>query len=202
MDGYDDPLAEIEDDPDAPEEAGAEEAATPTPRAWTRFLARMVDVVLFAFCFGVAVSFLQLEWVAQQGKAVLGIAVYGLWVPIEAVFLAAGGMTPGKWLLGTRVRSRTGSPPSLGTALLRSLLVWTVGLGLGIPCLQMIGMFAARWRLDAKGCTLWDQACKCEVEHREIGKLRFAISIVIVVGALVLGIVLKAIEDFEAGSGR
>ena len=105
-----------------------------TRHPWRRFLARELDTALFilpgAFLLawlGAAntVWVLLLTWLAYSMVALL----------LEPLLLCTVGTTPGKWLMGLRLRysyyDHT-DKPTFGQALFRTLHVWFRGCGLGL----------------------------------------------------------------------
>ena len=80
------------------------------------------------------------------------------WFGIEAVMIHLWGTTPGKALLGIRVRQANGRPPAVGASVWRSLRVWVLGLGLGMPLLVIFCQGVSFWVTRRVGRPLWDAA--------------------------------------------
>jgi len=165
-------------------------------QAWARWLARSIDAILitpFVFLFfaalGLAVELGRLPydfvaWVdnpiaAAVVEVVVFFALMMLWEPL---FLSNTGTTPGKWVMGVRVRRADGRNVGLLAAYLRFGWVWAVGLGLGIPFVSLICILIARSKLVSGGATAWDQGLKLDVTHSKRHPLLWTLMIVLVVG--------------------
>ena len=178
------------------------------PQPWLRFWARFTDYVWFSFLVGTFLSVLiPHEWV-ESFKAYLLAAgarqsmlfmlasntvMFLLFVPLEALWLARRGTTPGKALLRIQVRRFDGQLPSFRQALLRSLLVFVQGVALCLPLLPFFTMPWCRMRLMEKGSTTWDERASLRVEHGEPELWRY-----LLVGTIAAMILLGAIGQFVA----
>ncbi|MCZ4093836.1 RDD family protein [Sinorhizobium psoraleae] len=119
-----------------PADIRSEQGSQPA-RPWPRFWARLIDLwllgLLLAAIIGVG-TFLYspaLFLVATDPK-IIGFALLPLVGVVVALLMAAIGTTPGKAILGIRLKPVvTGS--RLIFFLIRELKVWVFGLGLGIP---------------------------------------------------------------------
>jgi uncharacterized RDD family membrane protein YckC len=119
-------------------------------RPWTRLAARLVDYTLV----WIAVLAL-LGFDLDVSGGLIGFLVVILFVPVEALFLAFGGATPGKWLLGLAVVDAVGERPRLRVAFRRAALVWTYGLAAGLP-LGLATTVLAHRRIATTGSAYWD----------------------------------------------
>ena len=144
-----------------------------------RFFARHID---YAMSLGilalVSLSGVLEPWVdlwdlpaPRLGAQVLAGA---LWVVLETALLATTGTTPGKWLMGMRVRLQAGAgiPPWL-VCLRRSVVVWCLGAGLSLPVLLLVPVVqgAMAWRSWMRtGSTFWDHTCGTRVEFQPVSK--------------------------------
>jgi membrane-associated protease RseP (regulator of RpoE activity) len=128
-------------------------ATPPVPgvrRPWTRLAARLIDYTLIWIAVVAAFGF-DLE----VSGGLVGFLVVILFVPVEALFLAFGGATPGKWLLGLAVVDAAGRRPRLRVAFRRAALVWTYGLAAGLP-LGLATTVLAHRRVATTGSAYWD----------------------------------------------
>ncbi len=137
---------------------------------WVRLAARYFDYALFFTLLRLIVGHISAlppfeRWIPIEFLA---------WVPIEALLLWTWGTTPGKALLGTKLRKKGGNAKlSFDTALKRSFSVWVRGLGLGIPFINFICMLVAYQRLRLLRTTSWDLEGKVDVTHQAVAQWRF-----------------------------
>lgn len=124
------------------------------PGPLVRFLARMVDMSLYAILLLGILYILKapyMEYFQPAGPA--------FWLPmvvIEAFFLSQYGMTPGKWLLGIRMQYTKGKP-TFTASLLRSALALILGLGCCIyPPLTVLMLIISYFSVRKRGITVWD----------------------------------------------
>jgi len=80
-----------------------------------------------------------------------------LWTILEGLLIAQFGTTPGKWLLNLRVSNSAGTRPSTQQAVLRSLYVWFLGVGMWLPMLSIGTMLFGLYSLMSRGVTIWDR---------------------------------------------
>lgn len=138
--------------------------------AWLRWLARIVDKVLwFSLLWVIAVSagWLQLwDYLLLSPLLLIGAAV--LWIPVESFLLSRFTTTPGKWLLGIRVTDDLGQPLTYPAAVKRTVLVVCTGAGLGLPALSLLPVLQGTmsWLLYRRtGTTLWNRAAHSRLNH-------------------------------------
>lgn len=151
---------------------------------WIRCIARFFDYSLF---------FLALLLLRKLFHGRLPLGDYDhfipfeffVWIPIEASLLTFWGTTPGKALLGTRVRQGKRERFDFATAVKRSFAVWIRGLGMGIPVLNGICMLFAYKRLKLMQKTSWDRDDHLQVTHAPMAPWRLYLAVfVAVVGIL------------------
>lgn len=181
-------------------------------QAWARWLARSLDGLLLTpavfLAFGVLGVLVELgrapvqilTWMEQPIlAAVVELAAFfvlmALWEPL---FISNARTTPGKWLMGIRVRRTDGAKLSYLRALNRFARVWFIGMAAGIPFLSLIAMLIARGRLTSDGMTAWDEQLDCAVEHRKRHPLVWTLLIIIVVVTTIAFRVLRRLA--ESGS--
>lgn len=146
-----------------------------TELAWRRYLARLVDFVLFAAVIAMGLSVLMpsiAEWVSDGRGTLLSLGIVLAYLPIEALMLASSGTTPGKRLFALRVRTVDGSPLTFERAFQRCARVYLFGQAFGLPILTQIAKLFAFDRFRRTGTTLWDEQCGTIVEHGELTPAR------------------------------
>ena len=146
-------------------------------RPWPRYFARMIDVMVLStitiFVLAIFGTILVPES-TDQVLALLEDGIIGMLLSnivgialalLPIMLLLAFGQTPGKWLFGIRVRDHDGKRIGWRKALHREILVWVKGMGLGIPVVTMLTMFASHSTLTDDGRTSWDKRLQCHVTH-------------------------------------
>jgi uncharacterized RDD family membrane protein YckC len=124
---------------------------------WSRrFWARWFDLHLFGLLWWGGMRWAGRDLVAALTNPWLVLAQLAPWFLIEAFLLHRFGTTPGKYLLGLRVRSENGQPIPLGACLIRCFRVWGVGLGFGLPMLVELCQIVALWVGRRTGRAWWD----------------------------------------------
>jgi hypothetical protein len=167
-------------------------------RPWRRYFARMIDVCAFAFLFGiVSMAFPNVSDAGSTTKGAsehwFGWLILGLYIPVEALLLAAFGTTVGKSLY--RIKIRPAGSTTYASAFRRSVLVWWRGMGTGFPIAALVTLTNAYSKLKKNGITSWDKDCDYDVSHLAISGLRWtAIASVWVLIAIcfILSIAAKA----------
>jgi len=87
--------------------------------------------------------------------------------------------TPGKALLGIKIRDLFGKKISYTTGMKRGFLVWLNGMGIGIPFIAFFTMIFAYRRLKRNGITSWDEKCGINVIHNRLSIFRVILFITI-----------------------
>ncbi|MBF8263816.1 MAG: hypothetical protein HW387_1481 [Parachlamydiales bacterium] len=147
---------------------------------WLRLIARFFDYSLFF----TLLRFLPNSTISVPFESVIPLEFLA-WVPVETVFLALLGTTPGKWLLCTDLKKGHAPRLPFSCAFKRSLSVWIRGLGLCIPVINMICMANAYYRLRLFQTTSWDRDEGTTVIHRPCPKWRlYTVSAITVVGMI------------------
>lgn len=160
----------------------------PSMPAWlTRFLARIVDGIIFASMIGYIEAF-RLFQHPVAGWLIFVFAASLLWAFVEANLLSSIGTTPGKWLLGIRVINQQGNMPVLLEAFKRSIGVWWYGLGAGCVPLMPVTMAVNCVRLMRNRPMRWDRSGYFVVIFSPRGNLKMSCALaVVVLGCLLLG---------------
>ncbi|WP_010250193.1 RDD family protein [Acetivibrio cellulolyticus] len=147
------------------------------PRPWIRYWARSIDMNIFlAFLVLLKLIFFPNR---QLDITIASLGLYLLWIPLEAQLLSTWGTTPGKWLLNVKVRDSKLNKLTLKTALLRSLYVWTIGLGMGL--FSSITIVISYFTLKNTKITIWDKSFNCNILHEEVPKERLIIIIAVII---------------------
>lgn len=169
-------------------------AKTPGPRPWVRYFARSIDR---SIAFGLAAVIVGFAFIMGLRPGIeahllsLGITWVG-WIVVEALLLSTLGTTPGKALLGVRVRTVTGENLNFFQALSRTTGVWIRGEGLGIPLVSLVTLIVAYNKLMGDRITSWDREGGTVVEHGPCGPGR-------VVGGLLVGVLAMFVLIFGGG---
>lgn len=144
----------------------------PAISPWRRYIAWQMDYALcMALVYAVFYGLLRVSPVTQS--KVLGTALpyagAGIQLLIEPLLLHAFGTTPGKALMGLRVRDEKGRRPTLEQARARTRQRFVRGLGGMVPVLQLI----CAWKNGYKPCSghemcSWDSenALLCQQQDR------------------------------------
>jgi len=174
-------------------------------RAWLRWLARMIDVLLWwvlVWTLALASGHLTLwDLILAPPFFVIGAAL--LWIPVEAGLLVWLGTTPGKWMLGIALTDDLGQRLSYQAALKRSALVQVTGSALGLSLYMLPGLISVYANLtlipmiqavlgwvmyQRTGSTLWEQAANSRIQHTPVRALGIICSGVTLVIWIALGI--------------
>lgn len=157
-----------------------------SPRPWVRFWARMIDYSIFfgiISAVGVGLDFFP----APSSPFLLLMLLIFLWVWIESFLLATWGYTPGKWFLKVKIRRREDQQKiSFPESMERSLSVWFLGLGGGIPIISLITLIVANVKLSNLGIATWDKRGGFIVEHEKIGFFRAFLTIIFFIAISIL----------------
>lgn len=177
-------------------------------RPWRRLAARFFDInfvgalIIFAASefvagvFGLAAhaAIFGSEFMTNQFLAAI-VSVAICVVPI-AYITGALGTTPGKFLFGVRVMNPAGRPLGFKGALRRETEVWTEGLGLGVPIVNLVMMAKSRSQLQKAGHSNWDRPDVSIVEYRRVSVwlvLSFIAGIVMLICLLLVLQILSTI---------
>lgn len=184
-------LPPIQLQPAAP--VDAREPSSQQVRPWVRCWARMIDYLLCGMGLALA-ALCYYEPLLDLPDAQFSLIALVAYLFVEPAMLAAWGTTPGKALLGIRLRCADGSELSYSSAFKRSVDVWFRGGGMGLPIFGLIANINAYFKLKKNGITSWDEAGGFQVSHQRIGAWRiFAVALLLV--AFVLLMAYGAVEE-------
>ncbi|MEP0313186.1 RDD family protein [Hyphomonas sp.] len=98
---------------------------------------------------------------------------------LEAFCVSQFGNTPGKALMGIRIRNIIGSRLSFRSSLKRSALAMLAGMGLGIPLISLITQFICARTLSEDGYVFWDRVDSLQYQTQVVGAWRWIFALVI-----------------------
>ncbi len=100
-----------------------------------------------------------------------------VWNFIEALLISSFGTTPGKMLFNIKVTRKNGNPLKYSEAIGRSLMVWILGVGIGLAFLQILAMTFSLFYLLNKGECAWDRTLHTQVHHRPLGPQKIVLAV-------------------------
>ena len=134
---------------------------------WLRLTGRFFDYSLFfAILYLIAKPFGWLPF----GRIIP--FEYFIWIFFETLLLTFWGSTPGKWLVGTKLKKDYTNRFTFSQALKRSFNVWFRGIGMGIPFINLLCMATAYYRINLLGQTSWDREEDIHVAHLPVARWR------------------------------
>lgn len=128
---------------------------------WRRLLARELDMAVYGTLFALLWVLAARDWSAIRAGGlagwVKGAVLLAFALAAEPLWLHYWGWTPGKWVLGLKLRNEAGGKLTLAQGLRRSLAVLRDGCGWGIPFWSLWKAWQCR-KLGLKGrdCR-WDE---------------------------------------------
>ena len=129
---------------------------------WRRYFARAIDTTLLVPVFSF-ITGIQPHSLTDYRFNMMAIAFAIL---AHAALQSSWGSTPGKAMLGYKVRTRNGDKLSFKKAIDREARIAWHGLGLGIPLYSVYTQYKAFTNLNNTGETSWDKADDLVVTHR------------------------------------
>ena len=101
-----------------------------------------------------------------------------LWHVLEGILISLFGTTPGKALFGISIATDEGSRVSVMNGIIRSFLVFALGLGCFFhEILMLAALTFAFFRLMSRGITVWDQVLHLQVKHPPLSLVRILLAI-------------------------
>ena len=147
------------------------EIVMPPFLAWRRFGARIFDFFLYQLIFMAVLRVGGFPLVPDpeiQGSAWLILAMLMPVILMEGALVSSLGYTPGKWLMALRVENILGKKLSTGAALVRTMRVWVLGMGMMHPILMILGHSVTLWFGLKRGAPLWDLHSGFRVMNSEL----------------------------------
>jgi uncharacterized RDD family membrane protein YckC len=133
--------------------------AMPPFLAWRRFGARTFDFFLYQLIFLTVLRIVGYPMIPDPSQEYSVWPIIGALVPailMEAALISSIGCTPGKWFMSLRVENHLGKILPTSHALVRSMRVWVLGMGMMHPILIVLGHAITLWFGLKKGAPLWD----------------------------------------------
>jgi len=183
--------------------------AMPPFRPWLRLGARFFDFILYSAILNGIFVLMGVTLGGQQNSA--GWLIVAMLVPailMEGALVSSFGFTPGKWLLGLRVETRRRERLTTGQALIRSMRVWILGMGMMEPILMFLGHSLSLWFGLKKGALLWDLQSGFQVSNLSLTTKKVVIYwvlLIVICGAkiaLVLPEVWPQVEEEMRRQGK
>jgi len=136
---------------------------------WRRYWARMFDItfIMPIYIFIIALFSPGLNHTITLMENITGSILLLLFYLIffEPMMLSSFGTTPGKFLLGIKIRDSLGKKISYGIGMKRGFILWVNGMGLGIPMFAFFTLISSFIKLKRNGITSWDRRCGISVIH-------------------------------------
>ncbi|MDA7514386.1 RDD family protein [bacterium] len=180
---------------------------------WRRLGARWFDIGLYSCLILFVMRLGDIRMMATPENPVSGWVSLAHFVPaiiFEGVFLHLWGASPGKMFLRLRVEDKDGKNLGLGAALMRSMRVWVLGVGMRMPILTLLGHGIALWMVRKRGAPLWDLVTGYRVPGQSLTGLRLGLFVAVLIVFWVLffviiwpefgPLVMKSFEEAKAAS--
>ena len=148
---------------------------------WRRYWARLFDITFIMpfYIFIISLFSPGLNYTIIRMESFIGGTLLLLFYLIffEPMMLSSFGTTPGKVLLGIKIRDLSGKKISYTTGMRRGFLVWIYGMGIGIPLITLFTMTVAYSKLRRNGITGWDEKCEISIIHDQLSIFRVTLFI-------------------------
>jgi len=155
---------------------------------WRRYWARIFDItfIMPIYIFIISLFYPGFSYTIIRIDSLVGGILLLLFYLIffEPMMLSSFGTTPGKALLGIKIRDLSGKKISYATAMKRGSLLWLNGMGMGIPLIAFFTMIIAYNKLKRNGITSWDERCGINVIHDQLSIFRVILFITIFIFCL------------------
>jgi len=155
---------------------------------WRRYWARLFDItfIMPIYIFIISLFSPGINYTITRMDSFIGGILLLLFYLIffEPMMLSYFGTTPGKVLLGIKIRALSGNNISYTTGMKRGFLLWLNGMGMGIPFIALFTMIIAYRKLEKNGITSWDERCGIDVIHDQLSIFRVILFITIFIFCL------------------
>lgn len=166
------------------------------PRAFSRFWARWFDIYAYLLVVYGGMHFLGIDIFASFESALFRVLHLLPYLLLDAIAVNLWGTTPGKAMLGLRIEGPEEGKLPLGASLLRSVRVYILGLGLGLPVVSALCQGFCLWFTLRNGAAPWDVMTGIVVRSRSPGAVRIVAFVVLfLVVLLALSVFLKPVSD-------
>ena len=150
-----------------------------------RFGARVIDFSLSLLLFAVLLRFTNFKFDPQSEEPISAWFFLAQFAPaliLEGILIYLYGCTPGKYFMALHVETKDGKRLGLGASVTRSIRVWVLGLGMGMPHFAFIGHAVALWMIKKKGAPIWDFLTGYRVKSTELSPLRLGFYFLVLIG--------------------
>jgi uncharacterized RDD family membrane protein YckC len=153
--------------PSLPPKADTDTLSYPMANRWLRFFARIFDMcwetMLVAFILGAVFTRYSanfVEWFYESGasRQLFGLLYLPIAFILDALLYRAIGNTPGKALLGLKVKTLDGKSLSFAQYLNRNFSMWVSGLALGFPLFTLFTLVHQAGRLGEGQQASYDES--------------------------------------------
>ncbi|MBA7522597.1 hypothetical protein ES705_14717 [subsurface metagenome] len=155
---------------------------------WRRYWARIFDItfIMPIYIFIISLFYPGFSYAIIRIDSLIGGILLLLFYLIffEPMMFSSFGTTPGKSLLGIKIRDLSGKKISYATGMRRGFLIWLNGMGIGIPFIAFFTMIIAYSKLKRNGITSWDEKCEINVIHDRLSVFRVILFITIFIFCL------------------
>ena len=160
-----------------------------------RFFARWFDMLLWSSSYMCAFQLSGSDLKSLMMSFWFNYTMMIVWLLIEAAMIHAWGTTPGKALLGLRVKRADASALPVGLSLLRSIRVYLMGMGMSHPLLLPLCHGFSWWFVRKHGAALWDGAVGVRVTMLSLSAWRWVLYAMVTFTILnVSGLVLEPVS--------
>jgi len=162
-----------------------------------RFWARWLDLMAYT-----AVWWLLMYWLGRDiGAAIrnpwIQLSIYIPWFMVEAWMIQKFGTTPGKWLLGLKVRNDDHSLLTLKAAIWRSIRVMITGVGFGWGLLAVLCQAMSWFTTKRIGRPVWDFLGGHQVIVKPLNGFKVAAVVVLFLISLQLQMAVRGPHEQE-----
>lgn len=159
---------------------------------WRRFWARFIDTNIHIGAMMLVAELSRPGTTSEVGPLLLIIICLPVSILIESILLGFFGTTAGKFLLSIYLIDKTGKKAPVLKCMIRSLKVWAIGLGFGIPLLWLGTAAYAAGRIRRHGAAYWDDSSQLKVCYLPLSGLRTTVATLLVVAFFSFSIAAKA----------
>lgn len=151
----------------------------PTPfLMWRRLGARWFDYLIYQTILVLVFRVGGIPIFPDPEQPPSGMTIIALLLPViimEAALLSSIGFTPGKWLLKMKVTNHEGGLLTTGQAMMRSMRVWVLGMGMREPLIMVFGHLFNLWIVKKRGVPLWDLTTGYRVPGKKLTTQRIVL---------------------------
>lgn len=140
------------------------------PNPWRRYFARTIDIQIYSIFIRIIFYF-----AFEINLKVVGISVWAvtilscvLMLLIEPLLLRYLGTTPGKFILGLRLRNKKGKKLSYFDGFIRTWMILKMGYGFSIPFYNLYRLYVSHKACSNNEVMDWDQDVSYELIDKKI----------------------------------